>query len=115
MVFLAQLTHLYCTREALKCAYGIWLVKSNNTHIYLVRAGPQGSGPARAFSLFLVAFVQVLWLLRIGWCSTKKTENTPCLTLTALPVPLTRHTGEVALLGHTGHTVTNGVLGVSVL
>ncbi len=25
-----------------------------------------------------------------------------------------RHTGEVALLGHTGHTVTNGVLGVSV-
>jgi hypothetical protein len=34
---------------------------------------------------------------------------TPCPTDEAH-----RHTGEVALLGHTGHTVTNGVLGVLV-
>jgi hypothetical protein len=47
----------------------------------------------------------------------KKTENTPCPTLTALSCPTDEahwHTGEVALLGHTGHTITNGVLGVSV-
>ncbi len=45
----------------------------------------------------------------------KKTDNTPSTSLTTLSTDEAhRHTGGAALLGHTGHTVTNGVLGASV-
>jgi hypothetical protein len=57
-----------------------------------------------------------------GSLSRKKTaENTPCMVRTYLPYctpcptdEANRHTRVAALLGHTRHTVTNGVSGVSV-
>jgi hypothetical protein len=74
---------------------------SSLTALYMLHTMPVGSlllarrSWQKSRSASLNARVHGTKCVMLLHCITKKTENTPCTSLTTLPVPLTRHTGTL--------------------